>query len=247
MRDISVLKELDRMKAQIVSNVSHELRTPLANLKLYLSLLQQGRPERRISYMEVMEREVNRLERLISDLLHLSRLQSEHRAERPQVRTSVDMNELIATVIHNNMAWAESEKKVLVHDSVTPSLPQVNGDPDQLVRALTNLIANGINYTPPGGRITVRSLVEPAQQGESESVIIEVIDTGIGIRDDELPLIFDRFYRGSNVEPNIPGTGLGLAIIKEIVELHGGTIDVKSQEGQGSAFRVALPAMRPKH
>ncbi len=247
MRDISVLKELDRMKDQFVSNVSHELRTPLANLKLYLSLLQQGRPERRASYMEVMEREVNRLERLISDLLHLSRLQSEHRAERPQVRRLVDMDELIATVIHNNAAWADSEKKTLVHERLAPSLPEVNGDPDQLVRALTNLIANAINYTPAGGTITVRSLVEAARQGESESVIIEVIDTGIGIRDDELPMIFDRFYRGSNVEPNIPGTGLGLAIIKEIVELHGGTIVVESQEGHGSAFRVALPAMRPRH
>ena len=247
MRDISVLKELDRMKDQFVSNVSHELRTPLANLKLYLSLLQQGRPERRASYMEVMEREVHRLERLIGDLLQLSRLQSEHRAERPQVRQPVDIEEMIMSVIHNNTAWAESEKKLLVYDRRAPALPRVHGDPDQLVRALTNLIANAINYTPKGGRITVRSLVEASQQGETESVIIEVIDTGIGIHPEDLPMIFDRFYRGSNVEPNIPGTGLGLAIIKEIVELHGGAITVESQVGQGSTFRMALPAMKTRH
>jgi signal transduction histidine kinase len=247
MRDISVLKELDRMKDQFVSNVSHELRTPLANLKLYLSLLQQGRPERRASDREEMEREVHRLERLIGDLLQLSRLQSEHRAERPQVRQPVDIEEMIMSVIHNNTAWAESEKKLLVYDRRAPALPRVHGDPDQLVRALTNLIANAINYTPKGGRITVRSLVEASQQGETESVIIEVIDTGIGIHPEDLPMIFDRFYRGSNVEPNIPGTGLGLAIIKEIVELHGGAITVESQVGQGSTFRVALPAMKTRH
>lgn len=242
LRDITQLQELDRMKDNFVSNVSHELRTPLANLKLYLSLLQQGRPERRATYLEVMEREVERLERLIYELLDLSRLQSEMHAERPQVREAVELEGLIRTVVQDNLAWAESEGTMLVYEGAEATLPMVLGDRDQLVRALTNLVSNAIRYTPDGGRIMVRSSITHTAQGDPEWVIIETSDTGIGIPADELPNIFERFYRGSNVNPNIPGTGLGLAIIKEIVGLHGGSIEVESELGQGSTFRLKLPA-----
>jgi signal transduction histidine kinase len=243
VRDISQLQELDRMKDMFVSNVSHELRTPLANLKLYLSLLRQGRPERRANYLDVMDREVERLARLISELLDLSRLESEERAERPQVRQPVDIEKMIKTVIQNNSAWAESEHKELLHEELFSSLPWVLGDPDQLVRALTNLVSNAINYTPEGGRVCLRSEVSLSEQRNAEWVIIEVNDSGIGIPASELPVIFERFYRGSNVDPNIPGTGLGLAIVKEIMELHGGSIAAESQEGKGSTFRLKLPVM----
>jgi GAF domain-containing protein/two-component sensor histidine kinase len=243
LRDISMLKELDRMKDKFVSTVSHELRTPVANLKLYLSLLQQGKPERQRSYFEVMEREIERLTRLIDELLQLSRLESEHRTERPRIRQPIDFQALIDTVIADNAAWAEQEQKHLWHECRTPPLPAGLGDPDQIVRALTNLVSNAINYTPAGGSITVRSWVDSSAQNEPEWVTIEVIDTGIGIPAHELPLIFERFYRGSNVEPNIPGTGLGLAIIKEIVELHGGKIVVESKEDEGSTFQMMLPVL----
>ncbi len=246
LRDISQLQELDRMKDHFVSNVSHELRTPLANLKLYLSLLEQGRPERRASYLEVMGREVERLERLIVELLDLSRLQSEQRAERPQVRQPVDLQLVIDTVVQNNIAWAESAQEDLQYEGTNGTLPLVYGDPDQLLRALTNLVSNAINYTPPGGQIVVRSEVGRSEQGEPEWVIIETVDTGIGIPANELPNIFDRFYRGSNVNPSVPGTGLGLAIIKEIMGLHGGSIEVESEQGRGSTFRLKLPVYEPQ-
>ncbi|NDJ77965.1 MAG: GAF domain-containing protein [Chloroflexi bacterium] len=242
LRDISRLRELDRMKDLFVSNVSHELRTPLANLKLYLSLLHQGRPERRDDYLAVMGREMDRLERLITDLLDLSRLQDEQQANRPQVRQAIDIGTLIDRVINDNAAWAESKNEHLEH-SQHAALPQVWGDPDQIVRALTNLVGNAINYTPHGGQVIVRSQVELSEHTNPEWVIIEVVDTGIGIPKSEQDLIFDRFYRGSNVDPNVPGTGLGLAIIKEIVELHGGAIEVESKEHHGSTFRLRLPAL----
>ncbi|MBN1967051.1 MAG: GAF domain-containing protein [Anaerolineae bacterium] len=245
LRDISRLQELDRMKDRFVSTVSHELRTPLANLKLYLSLLQHGRPERRDGYMAVMDREVARLERLITDLLDLSRLQGELRAERPQVRESINIEALINTVIHDNSAWAESKQCELRHERLNASLPRITGDPDQVVRALTNLVSNAINYTPEGGQVVVRSQAGRSEQTDQEWVIIEVVDNGIGIPAAELPMIFERFYRGTNVSPNIPGTGLGLAIIKEIVELHGGSIEADSEEGRGSTFRLKLPASTP--
>ena len=243
LRDISRLQELDRMKDQFVSNVSHELRTPLANLKLYLSLLEQGRPERRASYYEVMSREIHRLTRLINDLLQLSRLASEQRAERPRIRERVNLQTLIGTVIQDNTAWAESEHKELVADYPARPLPETVGDPDQIVRALTNLVSNAISYTSEGGCITVRSQVCPVGQTKPEWVIIEVIDTGIGIPAVELASIFDRFYRGSNVSPTVPGTGLGLAIIRDIVRLHGGTVEVESEVGRGSTFRLKFPVL----
>jgi GAF domain-containing protein/nitrogen-specific signal transduction histidine kinase len=246
LRDISRLRELDRLKDKFVSTVSHELRTPLANLKLYLSLLQQGRPERHEKYLDVMQREVERLARLIGDLLQISRLQSEQHAERPQQRETIDFEALIETVIHNNVAWADSEHKELLHECVSSPLPTGHGDLDQLVRALTNLVSNAISYTPEGGRIVVRSQVEPAEHAQPDWVIIDVIDTGIGIPARELATIFERFYRGSNVSSAMPGTGLGLAIVKDIVELHGGRIEVESEEGRGSRFRLRLPVSNSK-
>jgi signal transduction histidine kinase len=111
------------------------------------------------------------------------------------------------------------------------------------VRALTNLVGNAISYTSEGGCITVHSWVAPLGQTKPEWVIIEVRDTGIGIPAEELTSIFDRFYRGSNVSPNIPGTGLGLAIIRDIIRLHGGSIEVESEEGQGSTFRLKFPVL----
>jgi signal transduction histidine kinase len=243
LRDISRLQELDRMKDKFVSNVSHELRTPLANLKLYMSLLHSGRPERRDNYMEVMSREVERLNRLIGDLLDLSRLQSEQRSSRTPIRQPINTGEIIETVVQNNMAWAESKHNELMHECDYLPLPWILGDPDQILRAITNLVANAINYTLDGGKIWVRSRVELAEHEKPEWVIIEVTDTGIGIPAAELPDIFQRFYRGSNVNPSIPGTGLGLAIIKEIVDLHGGTIDIESEEGRGSTFRLRLPVL----
>ena len=245
MRDISRLRELDRMKDMFVTNVSHELRTPLANLKLYMALLEQGRPERRAKYLDVMHREIERLERLITNLLQISRLTREKDAERPPTRVSVDLQELVETVVQNNSARAVSEGKLLRHERLTPKMPPYVGDPDQIVRALTNLVSNALSYTQTGGQIVVRSRLVALEPDAAEWAMIEVVDDGIGIPEHELPSIFERFYRASNVSPNIAGTGLGLAIVKEIVELHGGRIEVESQKNIGSTFRIWLPFQLP--
>jgi len=243
LRDISQLKELDRLKDQFVSTVSHELRTPLTNLKLYLELMSQGRPERRKEYLQVMNRGVDRLEKLILDLLDLSRLQSEHRAEKPQRREPINLDDLIATVIQENVVLANSKHHTLRYEAEHAPLPWMLGDPDQIARALTNLLANAVNYTPEHGTVIVRSRTEGSEHNPAEWVTIEVSDTGIGIPEADLSHIFERFYRGANVNPDISGTGLGLAIIKEIAELHHGTITVESQPGAGSTFRLRLPAI----
>ncbi|MBN2305368.1 MAG: GAF domain-containing protein [Anaerolineae bacterium] len=241
LRDITRQHELDRLRDQFVSTASHELRTPLANLKLYLSLLTQGPPERRADYLDVLNRETRRMVRLVDNLLQISRLQSQRQDERPLVREPVRLDALINTVIANHAAQAEQEQITVKHDARTVPLPVIQGDEDQLVRALTNLINNAIHYTPAGGRVIIRSRTEFIERELTECVKIEVIDNGIGIPADELPMIFERFYRGSNVDPAIPGTGLGLAIIKDIVELHGGSIEVESIQDHGSTFRLTLP------
>ena len=242
LRDISRLQELDRLKDRFISTVSHELRTPLANLKLYLQLLEKGPADRHAAYLDVMRREALRLEQLIDDLLQISRLQSEQHAQRRTVRVPTDMERLVAQVVEHNTAWAENDGKALTYHPPAEGLPPISGDSDQIERALTNLISNAIRYTPEGGQITVRCHLTAAHE-DQDWVIIEVSDTGIGIPADELTMIFDRFFRASNVSPTVPGTGLGLAILRDIVELHGGKVEVESQENQGSIFRIWLPVL----
>jgi len=242
LRDISRLQELDRLKDRFISTVSHELRTPLANLKLYLQLLEQGPADRHTAYLDVMRREALRLERLIDDLLQISRLQNEQHAQRRAVRAPIDLERLVALVVEHNSAWAENDGKTLTYHPAAEGLPPISGDAEQIERALSNLIGNAIRYTPEGGQITVCSRLAAAHDNQ-DWVIIEVADTGIGIPADEVTMIFDRFFRASNVSPTIPGTGLGLSILKDIIELHGGKVEVESQEDQGSTFRLWLPVL----
>ncbi len=247
LRDITRLRELDRLKSQFVSNVSHELRTPLANIKLYLSLLAKGRPEKRENYLSVLEREANRLEKLIQGVLDLSRLEA-----RPDIlrREPVVLDEVIASVLEAQRLSAESKRLAL--DYIPgPDVPPVLADRNQLIQVFTNLVNNAILYTPEGGRIEVATRLAATQDdgrgttGDQPSTgyaVVTVRDTGIGIAPEDLGRIFDRFYRAPQAEASgTPGTGLGLAIVKEIVDLHGGHVEVTSQVGVGSTFSVWLP------
>lgn len=247
LRDITRLRELDRLKSQFVSNVSHELRTPLANIKLYLSLLAKGRPEKRENYLSVLEREANRLEKLIQGVLDLSRLEA-----RPDIlhREPVVLDEVIASVLEAQRLSAESKRLAL--DYIPgPDVPPVLADRNQLIQVFTNLVNNAILYTLEGGRIEVATRLATTQDdgrgttGDQPSTgyaVVTVRDTGIGIAPEDLGRIFDRFYRAPQAKASgAPGTGLGLAIVKEIVDLHGGHVEVTSQVGVGSTFRVWLP------
>jgi len=241
LRDITRLQEVDRLKSDFVSQVSHELRTPMSNIKLYLSLLKRGKSEKFESYLFVIERESQRLERLISDLLDISRMDYARRTEtleRLARRETVDVNPVIEQVILNHTPQARLRQIKLYHH-LTPNLPPVLANRDQLIQVLTNLVGNAIVYTLEGGEVEVRSY---AQHPHQPWVVMEVADTGVGISQEDQAHIFERFYRGTTLEKiTPPGTGLGLAITKEIVELHHGMIEVHSQVGQGSTFRVYLP------
>ncbi len=239
LRDITRLQEVERLKTDFVSQVSHELRTPMSNIKLYLSLLKRGKSEKFDSYLLVVEREAQRLERLISDLLDISRMDYARRTEtleRLSRREMVDVNAVIEQVMLNHAPQARVRQITLRHQ-MTPDLPPVFANRDQIIQVLTNLVGNAIVYTLEGGEVEVRSSTH-----DQRWVVLEVTDTGVGISEEDQAHIFERFYRGTTPDAVAPpGTGLGLAITKEIVELHHGIIEVNSNVGQGSTFRVFLP------
>lgn len=229
------LTELDRMKDQFVSNVSHELRTPLANVKLYLQLLDRGRPDKRAEYLQTLLRETRRLEKLIDDLLELSQLDLGVSAFYLE---PADVNYLTAELVQDRILMAANRGLVIdCQLTLEPLLALV--DPARLTQVISNLMTNAINYTPSGGLVTVSTAVQP--QAETSWATIIVRDTGKGIPAQEMPHLFDRFFRGSiSREAGVPGTGLGLAICTEIVEQMGGYITVASEVGQGAAFTVWL-------
>ncbi len=239
LRDITRLRELDRLKSQFVSNVSHELRTPLSNIKLYLSLLSKGRPEKREGYLGILEHEVVRLERLIQGVLDLSRLDVRSEAAFALQREPVSLDQVIAGVLEAQRVSAEA-RRLTIRYIPDPQVPPVNADRNQLIQVFTNLISNAILYTPEGGQIEVATNLHPYR--EQLHAVVTVRDTGIGIAPEEINCIFDRFYRSPRAEAaGVPGTGLGLAIVKEIVDLHHGRVEVTSEVGVGSTFTVWLP------
>jgi len=225
------LTELDRLKSKFVSDVSHELRTPVTSLSLYIDLLEHGKPEKRERYVTGLKEQMARLHKLINDILDLSRLE---RDRDEGGRSPVDINSIVEHVTATQLMAAEAAGLQLTCE-VGDNLPAVVARPDQLTRAITNVVSNAIKYTPTG---SVR--VQTAEH--AGRVCIEVTDTGRGIPADEVPHLFERFYRGRDVaQSTIPGTGLGLSIVKEIIESHGGTVDVQSELGQGSTFFIWLP------
>jgi len=232
-RDITHQKELDRLKDIFVADVSHELRTPTTNINLYLELLETAPPEKISDYMTILREQGVLLKKLVEDILDLSRL-TVGRSRKTEF-TSVDINLIIDQVITAHLPLAVSRGIRLIFEPQA-QIPYTLGDSSQLVRVITNLVSNAIQYTNKG-EVRVRSFLHDDQ------VCITVSDTGIGIDDEDKEHIFERFYRGKQVrQSKTHGTGLGLAIVKEIVDKHGGKIEVQSSLGSGSQFSVYLPA-----
>lgn len=241
IRDITQLKEIERIKDDFVSNVSHELRTPITNLKLYHDLLQLN-PKQQEKYITRLGREIERLNTIIENLLHLSRLdQGRIIWEIAQV----DLNELVQQLTIDRAPLAE-EKQITLTCLVADELPSVAADANHLSQAISILLTNALNYTPAGGEITLRTRRRTI---EDESWVgISVEDMGPGIPDEERPHIFERFYRGqAGRASGAPGTGLGLAIADEIVKWHEGEIEIANAAlpRQGAIFTVWLPLHRP--
>lgn len=232
-RDVTRQKELDRLKDLFVSDVSHELRTPTTNIGLYLELLESAPDDRRDGYLNILKEQTQLLIKLVEDILDLSRLSS-GKAREVEFR-EIDLNRLVHEVVIAHKPLANMAGLQLSFEgSQAPAI--VAGDINQLSRVVTNLVYNALNYTVKGD-VKVRVFAD------EDDIILQVQDTGIGIDEEDLPHIFERFYRGKRVrQTKKHGTGLGLSIVKEIVDRHAGTIQIQSKVGQGSTFTVKLPS-----
>jgi PAS domain S-box-containing protein len=231
LRDITQFKEVERFKARFVANAAHDLSNPLTAIKLRLHLLRRS-PERLNEHIQILEQQIGKLENLVSELRTLSEL------DQGKVTLDIaelDMNALITEVVDAHRPIAEAKQQQLIFEPDV-NLLQMMADYRKHERVVVNLVANALNYTPAGGRICVTSCCS------SDSITFSVEDTGMGIAEEDLPHIFERFYRSDRAKTsNKAGTGLGLAITKEMVELHRGKITVISQVDVGTRFIVQLP------
>jgi PAS domain S-box-containing protein len=233
---VGQLREIDRVKDAFVSSVSHELRTPITSILGYTELLEESalgplNPDQ-LDAVDRISRNSNRLLTLISELLTLSKVQAEGHRPEQQI---VDLAQVVTAglaVISPTVARRDVELTVAL-----PTAPvRVTGDREMLERVVINLTDNAVKFTPDGGRVSV------ALTSGSGQAVLEVADNGIGVPAQEQQRLFDRFFRSSLAQQHaIPGSGLGLSIAHKIVEKHGGTLEVHSEAGQGSTFRVRLP------
>lgn len=222
--------EIEQLKNELVSTVSHELKTPLAAIKAYTATLRQNPElylEKRDEYLRIIEEQTDRLSRLIEDLLMVTRVEG---GQLLRQRTAVALDSIIdeaLTEIPFDPQRHRIERKTAI---------EVSGDPDRLRDLFRNLVENAIKYSPKGGTITI----EAEDRGNQTCIVVR--DCGVGIAAEDLPYIFERFYRVQSDETEgIGGSGLGLYIVQAIVRAHGGSIDVQSRPGEGTTIAVTLP------
>ncbi len=239
-RDMTASKELDRlrridtMKSEFVANVSHELRTPLTSIKAYTeALLDMAEQDIQKNFLNVIDQESDRLLSLIEDLLKISRI------ERGKLKLKLEMCKPKVLLDACLRVSKVSSTKHNVLTELPDDLPEMLVDADKIKEVLINLISNAIKYSPKGGEVRVKmTIVEGNLQ-------IDISDQGIGISEDNLPKLFNAFYRvDSTLTYQVSGTGLGLAIVKNICEAHGGHVGVKSTPNVGSVFTVVLPVKK---
>jgi two-component system phosphate regulon sensor histidine kinase PhoR len=233
LQDVTQLRRADTVRREFVANVSHELRTPIAGVKALAETLQGGAledPPVARRFLAQMLLEIDRMTEMVEELLELARLEA---GESGLAREPVDLGMVIAEAVDRVLQYADRRGVALRVDPPNAAAV-VSGDALRLERVVINLLDNAIKFTPPGGDVRVRC------ETRGPEVTIVVTDTGRGIAEEDLPRIFERFYKVDRARSS-PGTGLGLAIAKHTVEAHGGRIWAQSVEGRGSTFFVSLP------
>jgi len=232
------LRILSKLKDEFVANVSHELRTPISSLKLYSSLLDTP-GESHTKYQNAMKREIMRLEHIIESLLRLSSFDQDQIAIN---LTPIDLNELAELLTQDRILLARSRNLKLSFEGAS-GLPKTIADQQLITEAVSILLTNALNYTPAGGEVIVRT--ESQMCDDEEWLSIHVIDSGHGFPREEIPQLFQRFFRGKvGRESGYAGTGLGLSIVKEITERNGGIVEAKNnvESYKGATFSIWLPA-----
>ncbi len=234
VRDVTEVRRLSQAKSDFVSMVSHELRTPLASIKAHIDTLIRGdahlRGETQLEFLSVIQTETERLTKMITDLLDVSRIE----AGRFEVELKpVDIKNLIEITVKNTPKLRSETHRFKF--GFPHKLPLILGDAHKIEQVILNLTENAIKYSPDGGTITISG------KDNGDKVLITVADEGVGIPSEHLPGLFEKFYRINIVGEDDGGTGLGLFVTKTIIEAHGGTIWVESEVGKGSRFSFTLP------
>jgi two-component system sensor histidine kinase NblS len=243
VQDITREVELNEAKSNFISNVSHELRTPLFNIKSFIETLQEygedlSEPQKH-EFLETANRETDRLTRLVNDVLDLSKLESNKRYSFDAVEIIQPVEQTLRT--HQLNA---RDKGIELCQEIEPDLPPVRGNYDLLVQVLSNLLGNGLKFTPAGGKVAIRAYRIDSDP-VSSCVRVEVADTGIGIDPEDQQAIFDRFFRVENRVHTLEGTGLGLSIVRNIVEKHQSQVHLISEVGVGTTFWFDLAIIQP--
>jgi len=235
LRDISGQRALQKRNAEFVSAVSHEMKTPLAGIKAYVELLADGDADDEKTeqeFLQVINSQADRLQRLIDNLLNLSRIEAGVVSVEKQSRP---LNEILEEAFRVLQPLADSKQIKLTKD-LSPMYLGVFADRDMLLQAAINLLSNAVKYTPKGGQVTLRSRMV------DNDVQFEVEDNGVGLGPEDCSKVFEKFYRVRKDKDMATGTGLGLPLAKHIVEdVHGGTLWVESAPGRGSTFSIRLP------
>jgi len=236
------LTELDQLKSDFVSIVSHELRTPLTSIKAFAELILMKRhmpEERQIKLLRIINDESDRLARLINEILDLTKIEA---GKLSWHITKLSIEEIIRTSVAGIQSLADNKSLLITLATETASMPMLFGDRDRLIQVITNLLSNAIKFTPQGGSIKIRARHERRPRPQ---IVVEISDTGVGISEKDLKLVFEKFRRSGDVlTTNNEGTGLGLAITRQIIEYHGGLIWADSDQGFGSTFTFTLPLDR---
>ncbi|KRF48944.1 hypothetical protein ASH01_04635 [Terrabacter sp. Soil811] len=228
------LREADRSKTQLFSTVSHELKNPLASIVGHVELLRQEPDGNGDWSLGVIERNTERLQSLVDDLLTLSRVSD---PDRPMPEADVDLGEVSRDVVDMFRPRADTQQVSLTFD-LEERLPLVRGSAGDLERVVQNLVSNAVKFTPAGGKVAV------SVASRRDRVVLECIDDGLGISPEDQESLFTEFFRGTNPETlQVPGTGLGLSIAQRVVTRHGGRIDVESELGRGTSITLLLPAL----
>lgn len=227
------LEQQERLRVKLTNDISHELRTPLASIQAYLEGMEDGVVEANPKNLSLISEEAKRLDTLLGSLQDLARLEKSSPRQTP-----VDVRHLTASIVRSLRILAEEKNLTLtLRDGQTPLFTL--GDGEMLSTALRNVITNAIKYTPAGGQVII------SLGSNGSEIIVQVADSGIGIEAQELPLIFERFYRADRSRSrDTGGTGIGLALTKEVVKGHGGRVEVQSELGLGSTFTIYLPMMQ---
>ena len=233
IQDLTELRRLETVRRDFIANLSHELRTPIASIKALGETLHDGaveQPSVARDFLEKINLEVDRLAQMVQEMGELSRIES---GEAPLQKTPVNVAEVVDRAAGRLKAQAD-RAGLRLETQVATDLPRVPADEARIEQVLVNLIHNAIKFTPSGGRITVSA------KADGGNLVVAVSDTGVGISEDDLPRVFERFYKADRARAG-GGTGLGLAIARHVVEAHGGRIRVESVEGRGATFSFTLP------